>query len=284
VADIETECKAVLDLMRASIADSPLGEEADRYIETIGIGKMLRARLALQLGAASGANSKRLRSAGAAVELVHAATLLHDDVIDGGSLRRGLPAFWVAHGTQGAILMGDMLLIKATQIVKDYGDPVLTSALIDLTGEVCMAEVEQELLLRGKQIDWDTCVSLARRKTGSLFAFSACAAATEDDMAVALKEAGYLLGTAYQLGDDFLDASGNVGEAQKTLGQDSLRNKGTAVTAAGPEAQNASEFISNLCTSATRTLEPWPKLENAWISYLKGTVLPLLKVYLDSGS
>ncbi len=272
----------VAALIERCLTSSPLADAASEYMRFIVSGKMLRARMILQLGDATGAENRRLNHAGAAVEMIHAASLLHDDVIDGGSLRRGVPAFWVEHGVQGAILMGDMLMFKAIQLIRELSDSEILDVLIDMTGNVCIAEVEQELVLRGQTGDWETSVSLARRKTGSLFAFSASAAATTDDMRAALKEAGYLIGTAYQLGDDILDAGGDADQAGKSLGSDRRRGKITAATASDSNIQRTVEYIAELCCRAEEQLDPWTELRAAWAAFMNNTINPVLKSYVEN--
>ncbi len=280
--DTSGSLAVVRDLMLASLKNSPLEAMADEYMLDIGIGKMLRARMVIAVGAAAGSEAQRVTHAGAAVEMVHAATLLHDDVIDGGILRRGAPSFWKRHGVQGSILVGDMLLFKAIQLVRHIGDHGLTNELIDLTGEVCMAEIEQELVLRGRDShSWDDCVSLARRKTGSLFAFSAMAAATEPRLCSALKEAGFLAGTAYQLCDDILDASGDVEYALKSLGSDERRSKTTAVTA-GDGGLSVTAEVSRLCDMSAAELADWPTVRKGWQAFMADSFEPVLARFQNS--
>ncbi len=268
----------VVDLMLESLVKSPLDGMARDYMNDIGTGKMLRARMAFAVGDALEADFTRVLHSAASVEMVHAATLLHDDVIDGGSLRRGAPTFWKQHGIQGAILVGDMLLFKAIELVRKVGDHGLTGELIDQTGAVCMAEVEQELVLRGSEShSWEDCVSLARRKTGSLFAFSAMAPATEPQLAEALKQAGYLVGTAYQLCDDILDASDKVEQAGKSLGSDMRRKKTTAATATPEGDLAAPEQVSNLCAQAVEILAEWPTVQSGWKSFMREIINPVLE-------
>lgn len=278
ITEIQDVREDVLDLMLESLVKSPLSMMARDYMNDIGTGKMLRARMAFAVGDALGADLSRVLHSAAAVEMVHAATLLHDDVIDGGSLRRGAPTFWKQHGIQGAILVGDMLLFKAIELIRKVGDHGLTGELIDLTGEVCMAEVEQELVLRGSEShSWGDCVSLARRKTGSLFAFSAMAPTTEPQLAEALKQAGYLVGTAYQLCDDILDASDNIEQAGKSLGSDMRRKKTTAATASPAGSPAAPEQVSSLCRQALDMLEGWPDVQSGWDSFMHEIINPVLE-------
>lgn len=243
----------------------------------LGSGKRLRARLTLRLSSAGGLPRDSALSVAAAVEMVHAASLLHDDVIDGGVLRRGAPSFWVAHGIQGAILVGDLLLCAAYDLIRDTGRQALLHALVTHTREVCEAEVEQELIRRGRPADWADAERSARRKTGALFAFAALAAAgAEGPLADALREAGYLAGTAYQLSDDVLDWAGSDTEAGKTLGRDAARRKNTAATIVGGDPAPALRRIAELRVQAEDRLADWPDALDAWRTYWTLDLQPAL--------
>jgi geranylgeranyl pyrophosphate synthase len=280
---LEQHLDEVRKLMAGCLAETPLHSALADCKNLFGTGKMLRSRLSLRVGPAAGvAYSTILRAAGA-VELIHAASLLHDDVIDGGFLRRGAPAFWVDRGIPAAILLGDLLLFKALELVSPVENGRLLPVIIKLTGEVCEAESEQELVTRGKLADWDTCVNTARRKTGALFAFAAHACGGEDaELSAALQESGYLVGTAYQLADDILDANGNTESAGKTLGRDEARGKATAARVKPPVEVDRVAFIEELCKSSSTRLAPWPAVQQAWNSYVSLDIKPSLEMLLSS--
>ena len=281
---VETFLSEIRGLMVDALSDTPLGELIDNYGNILGTGKMLRARLAYRIGPAAGMSRESLRQACAAVEMVHAASLLHDDVIDGGMMRRGLPTFWLERGISGAILLGDLLLFKALDITCTvHADCRWTRKLVRMTGQVCQAESEQELLLRGIRPTWEQSVRIARFKTGALFAFSAYAAAGNDPvLREVLEEAGYLVGTAYQLADDILDATGSEGRSGKTLGTDEAREKITAASAAARSAIDPVERIQAYCTKAEDSLAPWPDVAAAWRRYMSRDLAPALDHNLDS--
>jgi len=247
----------------------------------LGSGKMLRSRLVLSLGNKNGVRPEELINAAAAVDMIHGASLLHDDVIDGGILRRGAPTFWKKHGTNGAILFGDLLMFKALSLLINVERPDLLQELIDMTGEVCRSEVEQELILRGTPGTWEECEQVARFKTGSLFAFAAVAGGTDmPGQADALREAGFILGTAYQLADDILDASGNEAVSGKTLGKDHERGKTTAITATKNAPENPVDYIYGMLDTSSALLEPWPELRAAWDDFLDTTMKPILSKHI----
>ncbi len=241
----------------------------------LGTGKMLRSRLLFRAGDAAVTPVPVLLHSAAAVELIHAASLLHDDVIDGGFIRRNLPAFWVERGIPGAILVGDLMLFKALELLGETDDGRLMAALVKMTGEVCDAESEQELFLRGKQPTWENCVTIARRKTGALFAFAAYAAGGADPaLSAALQEAGYAIGTAYQLADDILDVVGTEGDAGKTLGTDHMRCKTTAASAAAVTGVDPVLYIELLLQEAEDILAPWPAILRAWRQFADEDLRP----------
>ncbi len=149
---------------------------------------------------------------------------------------------------------------------------------------VCRSEVEQELLLRGTPGTWEACEEIARSKTGSLFAFAAIAAASDTPgQAEAFREAGFILGTAYQLVDDILDGSGNEAVSGKTLGTDNRRGKTTAITATKNAPENPLEYIDSLLAASSAQLAAWPGPRSTWDDFLTETINPVLKKNLSAG-
>ncbi|WP_372805993.1 polyprenyl synthetase family protein [Pontiella sp.] len=281
---IEKQLKLVKQAMVDSLSDTSISKLLPGNKNLLGSGKMLRSRLTLFLGNANGIQEAVLVNAAAAVDIIHGASLLHDDVIDGGILRRGAPTFWKKYGVNGAILLGDLLMFKALSLLTSVDRADLLQELIDRTGEVCRSEVEQELILRGAPGTWAECEQVARFKTGSLFAFAAVAgAAQEPGQVQALREAGYILGTAYQLADDVLDASGNEAVSGKTLGTDNDRGKTTAITATKNAPPNPADYIYSLLETSTAQLAPWPTTQSAWIEFLNVTMKPVLSKHLTAG-
>ncbi len=249
--------------------------------ELVASGKMLRSRLIFHVGPAARVPRDTLLHSAAAVEMVHGASLLHDDVIDGGYLRRGSPTFWVERGISGAILVGDMLLFKAVELMCEVEDGRLTPLLVKLTGEVCDAESEQELLLRGQAPSWDNCVRIARRKTGALFAFAAGACGTGDPaLTAALIESGYAVGTAYQLADDILDVNGSEEESGKTLGSDEARGKTAVGALPAREQAEAIASVERLCAKSEHALEAWPAVHQGWRAFMQADMRPALRKHL----
>jgi len=219
------------------------------------------------------------------VEIIHGASLLHDDVIDGGLLRRGAPTFWKKHGTNGAILLGDLLVLEGLNLLVKVDRTDLLQELINMAAHVCRSEVEQELILRGTPGTWEECEQIARAKTGSLFAFAAAATAAPDaaGQLEALREAGFILGTAYQLVDDILDCSGNEELSGKTLGKDQERGKTTAITATKNAPEDPAKYVDSLLDASSAQLAAWPDLQHSWDNFLDVTMKPVLSKHLSAG-
>jgi octaprenyl-diphosphate synthase len=176
-------------------------------------GKRVRPVLVLlgsRLGAAPGpAAAEAARELAVAAELVHAATLLHDDVIDEGETRRGLPTARVVYGNTASILAGDDLLVEALARIQDAGHPALLSDMLRVLRDMVAAEAEQ-LELRGRPVpDSKTWRRVAAGKTASLFGWCLAAGATTAGLDRALVDklrgAGRDLGVAFQMVDDALD-------------------------------------------------------------------------------
>ena len=281
---IKKQLKAVQTIMTDRLRNTNVSKLLPPGNNIMGSGKMLRAQLTLFLGADNDGDENTNLHAAAAVEIIHGASLLHDDVIDGGILRRGAPTFWKQHGTNGAILLGDLLVFKGLDLLVEVGRTDLLQELINMSAHVCQSEVEQELLLRGTPGTWEECEQIARAKTGSLFAFAAVAAASDASGQVeALREAGFILGTAYQLVDDILDSSGNEEISGKTLGKDQERGKTTAITATQNAPDDPVKFIGSLLDASSAQLTAWPDLQASWNDFLEKTMNPVLTKHLSAG-
>ena len=255
-----------------------------RSVESFLPGKMLRTRLAARLVTwkAVPINKASAVRACASVEMVHTASLLHDDVIDHGNLRRGRSTLWRLTGPSAAVLVGDMLICDAMSVLLDidggrYGGPFTKKIR-----EVCAAEAEQELSLRGRKLDEPTCLRIARGKTGSLFAFVAAVCGCFDgELAPALEEAGYHIGTAYQLADDLVDVVGSEEITGKTLGTDSDRRKFTLPETGEDGQRRTREHIYAYCNAALECLNKWPLAHGAVEEFLVSDLYPVLAPYVD---
>ncbi|MFH0965158.1 MAG: polyprenyl synthetase family protein [Planctomycetota bacterium] len=245
----------------------------------LGAGKMLRTRLAARLRCAGHAlDPDVLVHICAATELVHTASLCHDDVIDGSVVRRALPALWTATSPAAAVLVGDLLMCEASQLVAETAGGRYVRPFVSKVHEVCAAEARQELSLRGKALDDQTSLRLARSKTGPFFALVAMVCSGDEaDLARALEEAGYRIGTAYQLADDLWDLVGDEEAAGKTLGTDRRRNKFTLPQAPCDGRRVAAEHVASLCERALSDLAPWPRMAAALEEFLTCDLRPVME-------
>lgn len=235
-------------------------------------GKMLRSRLAARLvaGGASPVDSRALVRLCAATEMVHTASLLHDDVMDNGLLRRASPTLWTQTSASASILVGDVLLCKAMDLLAATEGGRYMRSFVSKVMEVCTAEAEQEISLRGKQVDGDTCLRLARQKTGPFFAFIGFVSGGGDAaLADVLEEVGYRVGAAYQLFDDLVDVCGSEVVARKTLGTDVARRKYTIAQEADGGTGKAVGHIAELCNSAAGLLSEFPPARRCVEAYLE---------------
>lgn len=270
--DVERYIGNVTGTIRDALEGTSLRPLMGQVSGSLYGGKMLRSRLAGRVGSAAGVPHATLVRGGAAIEMLHAASLLHDDVIDGANMRRGAPAFWVSRGTSGSVLVGDLMTCLAFSLVMEDGSRELATEFINRSREMCEAEVEQELVRR-ESPDWAVSVDFARRKTGSLFAFVGyLAGSASPDLAATLRECGYLAGTAYQLADDLFDGYGDQASSDKSLGLDAVKSKITAVSgwrhdrAGAPE--NPVATIEELCARADALLAGTPAVQAAWREYM----------------
>jgi geranylgeranyl pyrophosphate synthase len=245
-------------------------------------GKMLRSRLGAALADALPTPSRDTAVACcAATELIHTATLFHDDVIDGASMRRAQPALWRDIGATGAILVGDLFFSCALELVIATGDLKRTASFVAKVREVCATETVHEIVFSGQDADAAVCRRIARGKTGPLFAFAAECCGVGPEMGAALAEAGYCVGTAYQIADDLLDEIGDEAVIGKTLGTDRKRRKYTlAQDGRFSEAAIRSE-ISDLCEQAVEHVRPWPAQERALMAYIEAEMAPLWEPHME---
>jgi octaprenyl-diphosphate synthase len=243
-------------------------------------GKMLRTRLGARLAAEVLPRSDgfALDRVCAATELVHTAALCHDDVIDNGTVRRAKETLWKATSVSGAILIGDLLLCKAMELLVDTLGGRYVGSFVSKVTEVCDAEAEQELKYRGTHPDEGTCLRLARGKTGPLFAFIASVCGGDEErLCSALEEAGYRIGTAYQLADDLLDMVGEEGISGKTLSTDAAREKFTLAQVGG--AGKTAEYIDKERRGALICLDPWPQARSGVERFFECDLQPVFDRY-----
>jgi octaprenyl-diphosphate synthase len=208
----------------------PLVAEVSRYIISAG-GKRLRPALLLLACGALGYTEARRHDIAAVVEFIHTATLLHDDVVDESTLRRGRSTANEVFGNPASVLVGDFLYSRAFQMMVDTGNMRIMEILADATNVIAEGEVLQLMNMHDASLDEAAYLRVIRSKTAKLFEASARLAAVLANSAPAIEEAcatyGQALGTAFQVIDDVLDYAGDAGEMGKNLGDDLREGKAT---------------------------------------------------------
>ncbi|MDB5880785.1 MAG: Trans-hexaprenyltranstransferase (All-trans-heptaprenyl-diphosphate synthase)-like protein [Ramlibacter sp.] len=228
IADDMVEVDAVIARRLAS--GVPLVGQVSRYIVSAG-GKRLRpALLLLVCGALNYRGPQRFNLA-AVVEFIHTATLLHDDVVDESTLRRGRPTANENFGNPASVLVGDFLYSRAFQMMLDAGQMRVMEILADATNVIAEGEVLQLMNMHDATLDEAGYLRVIRSKTAKLFEASARLGAVLAGAGPELEEHcatyGQALGTAFQVIDDVLDYDGDAGEMGKNLGDDLREGKAT---------------------------------------------------------
>jgi geranylgeranyl pyrophosphate synthase len=203
LAQVEVELVRTVELYPGLVAD--VGERA-----LAAGGKRLRPALAFLSSAPADAPPV---AAGVGVELVHMATLVHDDLIDGAAVRRGQAAAWSEHGELAAKASGDYLFARAFSVLADTGDPIAVSVLAAASLALARGEAMQRRQRHDPDTSIDEYLERCALKTGKLFE-AACV------LGGGSGEYGHLLGIAFQIADDVLDCSGETIETGKVPGTD----------------------------------------------------------------
>ncbi len=204
--------------------------EVARYIISAG-GKRLRPVLLLLSCGALGYTGGQRHNLAAVVEFIHTATLLHDDVVDASTLRRGRPTANESFGNPASVLVGDFLYSRAFQMMVDADSMRVMQVLADATNVIAEGEVLQLMNMHDASLDEEGYLRVIRSKTAKLFEASARLGAILARQEPAIEEAcatyGQALGTAFQVIDDVLDYAGNTAEMGKNLGDDLREGKAT---------------------------------------------------------
>ncbi len=165
------------------------------------------------------------------IELIHTATIIHDDIIDKSDMRRGLKSVNKVYGDEMAILAGDLLFSKAFDYVGSYSNSKLTSLIADACIKLAEGEALESLHTRNLKISEEVYLEIIERKTASLFKASTLGAAiladAEEKELKALAKYGELLGIGFQMTDDLLDIAGE--DIGKPIGMDIKLGKPTFV-------------------------------------------------------
>jgi octaprenyl-diphosphate synthase len=228
IADDMREVDAVI----AQRLDSgvPLVGQVARYIISAG-GKRLRPALLLLVAGALGYRGSQRFNLAAVVEFIHTATLLHDDVVDDSTLRRGRATANEQFGNPASVLVGDFLYSRAFQMMLDARDMRVMEILAEATNVIAEGEVLQLMNMHDASLDEAGYLRVIRSKTAKLFEAStrlaAVLAGSPPQVEQACADYGQALGTAFQAIDDVLDYDGDAAEMGKNLGDDLREGKST---------------------------------------------------------
>lgn len=211
-------------------SDVPLVAEVSQYIIAAG-GKRLRPALVLLMAGALGYQGEERFNLAAVVEFIHTATLLHDDVVDESTLRRGRATANEVFGNPASVLVGDFLHSRSFQMMVEVGNMRIMQTLADATNVIAEGEVQQLMNMHDAALSEEGYLRVIRSKTAKLFEASARLAALLAQSSPAIEQHcadyGQALGTAFQVIDDVLDYDGEVLEMGKNLGDDLREGKVT---------------------------------------------------------
>jgi octaprenyl-diphosphate synthase len=244
---VQADLRSVDEVVRARLKSAvPLVDRVADHI-IAGGGKRLRPLLVVLTGRACGSGSGQHVEAAAFIEFIHTATLLHDDVVDGSSLRRGRDTANEVFGNQASVLVGDFVYSRAFQMMASLASQRVMEIMAEATNVIAEGEVLQLMNAHDPDTTEQRYLEVIYRKTARLFQAGAEVAAVLADapgeLRAALAAYGRHLGTAYQLVDDVLDYRSSPAERGKNLGDDLAEGKPTLplihALRHGSEAQRA---------------------------------------------
>jgi octaprenyl-diphosphate synthase len=217
----------ILDRLQSPVALIPALAE---HLIAAG-GKRLRPLLTVAAARLAGDAGEDCRKLAAAVEFIHTATLLHDDVVDGSKLRRGKVAAHLIWGGASSVLVGDFLFARAFELMVETGSLQALNILARASRVIAEGEVLQLTRSHDLTLNQDTYLEIIRGKTAELFAAAAEAGAVVSGASAsgvkALRDYGMSLGLAFQLADDALDYGGAAETLGKNAGDDFGEGKAT---------------------------------------------------------
>lgn len=227
-ADMEAVNTCIRDHMRS---DVPLIPKLADYLISSG-GKRIRPLMTLACTAIYGGDMARAHRLAAAVEFIHSATLLHDDVVDESKERRGKESAHLVFGTQASVLVGDFLFSRAFQLMTQDSSLEVLRILSRASAVIAEGEVLQLTHTGDMNLTMDQYIDIIKAKTAALFA-AACEVApviadAGEDAQQAMHDYGLYLGIAFQIADDALDYNAERETLGKAIGDDFREGKLTA--------------------------------------------------------
>ena len=226
-ADFKAVDKFIVDQLYSNV---PLVENIGHYIVDAG-GKRLRPLLVLLAAKTCKIDNQQHIALASVIEFIHTATLLHDDVVDMSSLRRGRPTVNEQWNNPSSVLVGDFIYSRAFQILVTLGDMKIMKIIADTTNRIAEGEVLQLISKSNPNPTEQNYMQVIQNKTAILFqAAGQCGAIlsnASDEEELALTRFGMHMGTAFQLIDDVLDYAGDSESLGKNIGDDLAEGKPT---------------------------------------------------------
>jgi len=248
ISPVTQEIKLVEERMRSQADEShPDLRAALEHLLAAG-GKRIRPTLSLLVGNMLGAPLEKLVTLGAAVELLHTATLVHDDLIDGALLRRGMATLNARWSPPATVLTGDYLFARAAKLAAETDHLPLMKQFSETLAIIVNGELTQMFTSRGL-VNRDNYYKRIYAKTASLFEMTSRSAAmvspASEETVEAMRDFGYQIGMAFQIVDDILDFNGDQTAVGKPLGSDLLNGLVTLPAIYYAEAnQNDADVLS----------------------------------------
>jgi octaprenyl-diphosphate synthase len=215
------EMRAIIE--RCLIDESDAVGEMTQHIAQFR-GKQLRGSMVLLIGQAHGLDCAEHPTVAAVVEMIHLATLVHDDVLDGAHVRRRVPCVNEKWDNQIAVLLGDFLYARAFGLSTELKSRLCSSVLAKTTQQLCVGEIEQSTMRYQFEMPQETYERIAAFKTGSLYA-AACELGARypglgEEQGASMRAFGREIGLGFQIIDDCLDVVGEEHIVGKSVGND----------------------------------------------------------------
>lgn len=226
---IDSELSQVHDLIRRSLTGHAVGELSPLLDHLVArSGKMLRPGMVLLAGKCFGPLTDQHIRVAAIVEMIHDATLLHDDVIDEGHKRRGVPTVNCLWGNESAVLLGDLVLSQVFRMAADLEAP--SARIVGQTAvRVCEGELRQVIQRSNWRLSEAEYIDIITDKSAVFFSgccrLGALLAQADEDQIEALARFGLQAGIAFQITDDLLDIAGDEGLTGKAIQNDLAKDK-----------------------------------------------------------
>ena len=225
---IQGDLKNFSELLKKElVSDDPLIRDIHDHLLKIS-GKFLRPALAILCSKIENKDCARAVTLASAIELIHTATLVHDDIIDDSNLRRNMPSIYSKWGAEISIVSGDYLYAKAFMLLAGLGDPWISRAFSACAHEICEGEMKQIEKRKSFLMSETEYLKIIHQKTAALFQTACMGGAylsgAGTEIIKTLGDYGFSLGMAFQIVDDCLDLVGETESLGKTAGLDIYKN------------------------------------------------------------